>query len=125
MTPCAADMIEDMTLRNFTPQTIRSYVQCVARFATLLQLVTRAPRPRTTSVPTWSTSCQEKRVSLSYYKQTRAALRFLYRVTLGRDDVPDAISRSSSRARSPLSSALMRSLASSQQSATSSTAPSS
>src|SRR5262249_37746563 len=34
---------------------------------------------------------QERRVSLSYYKQVRSALRFLYRVTLGRADVPDAI----------------------------------
>jgi integrase/recombinase XerD len=26
-------MIEDMTLRNLTPQTIQTYVRCVARFA--------------------------------------------------------------------------------------------
>ncbi len=34
---------------------------------------------------------QERGVSFGYYKQTRSALRFLYRVTLGRDDVLDAI----------------------------------
>ena len=33
MTPLRRRMIEDMTLRNFTAQTIQSYVQCVARFA--------------------------------------------------------------------------------------------
>jgi hypothetical protein len=32
MTPLRRRMIEDMTLRNFTPATIRAYVQCVARF---------------------------------------------------------------------------------------------
>ncbi len=33
MTPLRRRMIEDMTLRNFAPQTIQSYVQCIARFA--------------------------------------------------------------------------------------------
>ena len=33
MTPLRRRMIEDMNLRNFTPQTIESYVQCIARFA--------------------------------------------------------------------------------------------
>ena len=33
MTPLHRRMIEDMTLRNFRPQTIDSYVQCIARFA--------------------------------------------------------------------------------------------
>ncbi len=33
MTPLRRRMIEDMTLRNFTPQTIQTYVGCIARFA--------------------------------------------------------------------------------------------
>ena len=33
MTPLRRRMIDDMTLRNFTPQTIQAYVRCVARFA--------------------------------------------------------------------------------------------
>ena len=33
MTPLRRRMIGDMTLRNFTVQTIGSYVRCVARFA--------------------------------------------------------------------------------------------
>jgi hypothetical protein len=33
----------------------------------------------------------EQRVSLNYNNQTHSALRFLNRVTLGRNDVPDAI----------------------------------
>ena len=33
MTPLRRRMIDDMTLRNFTPKTIQAYVRCVARFA--------------------------------------------------------------------------------------------
>jgi hypothetical protein len=33
MTPLRRRMIDDMTLRNFTPATIKAYVRCVARFA--------------------------------------------------------------------------------------------
>jgi site-specific recombinase XerD len=83
-------MIDDMTLRNFTKATIKAYVRAVARFAThfhcspdllgrehvrsyLLHLL------------------QEQHVSQSYYKLTRCALRFFYRETLGRDDVPASL----------------------------------
>jgi integrase/recombinase XerD len=90
MTPLRRRMIEDMTLRNFTQQTIDSYVQCIARFARYFK-----PSPEHLSpehVRAYLVYLvQERRVSLSYYKQTRSALRFLYRITLGRNDVPDAI----------------------------------
>ena len=33
ISPLRRRMIEDMTLRNFTPKTIQSYVECIARFA--------------------------------------------------------------------------------------------
>ena len=90
MTPLRRRMIDDMTLRNFTKATIDAYVRCVARFAThfhsspdllgrehvrayLLHLL------------------QEQHVSHSYSKLTRCALRFFYRETLGRDDVPASL----------------------------------
>jgi integrase/recombinase XerD len=90
MTPLRRRMIDDMTLRNFSPSTIQTYVQCVARFAEhfhrspehlgeeqvrefLLQLL------------------KKRRASMSYYNQTRCALRFFYRTTLGRADVADSL----------------------------------
>jgi site-specific recombinase XerD len=90
MTPLRRRMIDDMTLRNFTKATIDAYVRCVARFAShfhsspdllgrehvrayLLHLL------------------NDQHVSHSYYKLTRCALRFFYRETLGRDDVPASL----------------------------------
>jgi integrase/recombinase XerD len=90
MTPLRHRMIEDMVLRNLAPRTILTYVERVASFARhfgtspehlgpdhirayLLHLV------------------RERHVSWAYFNQTRCALRFLYRVTLGRDWVDDRI----------------------------------
>ncbi len=90
MTPLPRRMIEDTTLRNFTPQTIESHVQCIARFARYFKSSPEHISPE--DVPAFLVHLvQERRVSLSYYQQTRSALRFLYRVSLGRNDVPDAI----------------------------------
>jgi integrase/recombinase XerD len=90
MTPLRRRMIEDMTLRNLTPQTIQSYVQCVARFARYFNTSPEHLGPE--HVRTFLLYLvQERRVSFSHYKQTRSALRFVYRVTLGRGDVPDGI----------------------------------
>jgi integrase/recombinase XerD len=90
MTPLRRRMIEDMTLRNFTQQTIDTYVQCIARFARYFKSSPEHRSPE--DVRAYLVHLvQERRVSLSYYKQTRSALRFLYRVSLGRNDVLDAI----------------------------------
>jgi integrase/recombinase XerD len=90
MTPLRRRMIEDMTLRNFAPQTIQSYLWCIARFARYFNASPEHLGPE--HVRTYLLYIvQERRVSLSNYKQVRSALRFLYRVTLGRDDVPQGI----------------------------------
>jgi len=90
MTPLRRRMIDDMTLRNFTAQTITTYVQCVARFARHFRRSPENLGPEEVRAYLLHL-VQQRRVSLSYYKQTRSALRFIYRVTLGRSDVPDSI----------------------------------
>ena len=90
MTPLRRRMIDDMTLRNFTPATIRAYVRCVARFAG----TSGAPPDRLGPEHVRSYLLhllQERNVSHSYYKLTRCALRFFYRETLGRDDIPASL----------------------------------
>lgn len=90
MTPLRRRMIDDMTLRNFTPATIQAYVRCVARFAVYFH---RSPdRLGREHVRSYLLHLlNEQHVSLSYYKLTRCALRFFYRETLGRDDVPASL----------------------------------
>jgi integrase/recombinase XerD len=90
MTPLRRRMIDDMTLRNFTKATIQAYVRCVARFATHFH---RSPDllGRDDVRSYLLHLLQEQHVSHSYYKLTRCALRFFYRETLGRDDVPASL----------------------------------
>jgi integrase/recombinase XerD len=90
MTPLRRRMIEDMTLRNFPPLTIRAYVRCVARFARYFHCSPDRLGPE--HVRSFLLHLlQERHVSISHYNQTRCALRVFYRVTLGRDDVPQSI----------------------------------
>jgi len=90
MTPLRRRMIDDMTLRNFTPQTIQAYVRCVARFA--LYFLTSPDQLGPEQLRDYLLHLvQEQHISFSYYKLTRCALRFFYRVTLGRGDVPESL----------------------------------
>lgn len=87
MTPLRRRMIDDMTLRNFTKATIKAYVRAVARFARHFHC--SPDRLGREHVRAYLLHLlQEQHVSHSYYKLTRCALRFFYRETLGRDDVP-------------------------------------
>ena len=90
MTPLRRRMIDDMTLRNLTKATIDAYVRAVARFATHFH---RSPDllGREHVRAYLLHLLQEQHVSQSYYKLTRCALRFFYRETLGRDDVPASL----------------------------------
>ena len=90
MTPLRRRMIDDMTLRNFTRATIDAYVRAVARFARYFH---RSPdRLGREHVRSYLLHLlNERHVSQSYYKLTRSALRFFYRETLGRDDVPGGL----------------------------------
>ncbi|HJZ60161.1 MAG TPA: tyrosine-type recombinase/integrase [Gemmataceae bacterium] len=85
MTPLRQRMIEDLKLRNLAPATIRVYVQRVAAFARHFgesPELLGPPEVRSYLVHL----VQHKHASWSYYNQTVGALRFLYNVTLGRDE---------------------------------------
>ena len=89
MTPLRQRMIEDMTLRNLSPQDHPG----LRRLRRHASPGTSASRPKS-SGPTEIRSyllhlVQERHVSWSYYNQALRALQFLYHVTLGRDWVLD------------------------------------
>jgi integrase/recombinase XerD len=84
MTPLRRRMIEDMELRNYSKATIRCYVQAAARFArhhgrSPTQLDQQAVRGYLLHL------IHEERISWAHYNVTVCALRFLYRVTLGKN----------------------------------------
>jgi integrase/recombinase XerD len=90
MTPLRQRMIEDMTLRNYADRTIGVYVERVATFA---KYFGKSPeRLDAADVRAYLLFLiQEKNASWSYYGQAICALRFLYRVTLGKDWVVEGV----------------------------------
>src|SRR5258708_37770146 len=90
MTPLRQRMIEDMKLRNYAPLTIKVYVERVATFA---KHFGKSPeRLGAADVRAYLLFLvQEKHASWSYYDQALAALRFLYRTTLGKKWVLDGL----------------------------------
>lgn len=77
-------MIDDLTVRNYSPKTIKEYVHHVARFARHFN----TPPDRLT--PDHIRQYQlyltrEKKASYSYFNQAVCALRFFYITTLGKD----------------------------------------
>jgi site-specific recombinase XerD len=90
MTPLRQRMLEDMKLRNYAPLTIKVYVERVATFA---QHFGKSPRRLgAADVRAYLLFLvQEKHASWSYYGQALAALRFLYRTTLGKEWVLDGV----------------------------------
>jgi site-specific recombinase XerD len=90
MTPLRQRMIEDMKLRNLAPRTIQVYVERVATFA---KHFGKSPdRLGAAEVRAYLLFLvQEKHASWSYYNQALCALRFLYRVTLGKKWVLDGV----------------------------------
>jgi site-specific recombinase XerD len=90
MTPLRQRMIEDMRLRNFAPRTIQVYVERVATFA---KHFGKSPdRLGAADVRAYLLFLvNQKHASWSYYNQALCALRFLYRVTLGKPWVLDGI----------------------------------
>jgi len=81
ISPLRRRMIEDMTVRNLSPATQRSYVNAVSKFSRYFD------RSRTV----WGSRCRAFQVHLASLNQIVCALRFFYGVTLGQDDIPERI----------------------------------
>ncbi len=92
MTPLRRRMIEDMRIRNLSPQTERAYVEQVSRFA--LHFGQSPERLGQDEIRAWQIYLvEERRLAASSISVAVAALRFVYTVTLKRpwiveDDIP-------------------------------------
>lgn len=82
MTPLRQRMIEDLRIRNYSPRTIEIYVRHVARFA---RHHGRSPEALgLEDIRAYQVHVMKEGLSWSRFNQAVCALRFLYRVTLGR-----------------------------------------
>ncbi len=87
--PLRRRMIDDMTIRNLSPATQRSYLHAVAKFS---RHFGRAPDTLGLGeVRDFQVHLVAKGVSWSALNQTVCALRFFYGVTLGEATVPERI----------------------------------
>ena len=90
MTPLRRRMLEDMQLRNLSPNTQEAYVRAVSQLARFYK---KSPdQLQREEVRAYLVhSVQQRRVSPSTYNQIRCALCFFYQVTLGREGVVDHV----------------------------------
>ena len=89
MSPLRRRMIEDMTVRNLSPATQRSYVYAVAKFS---RHFGRSPdRLCLEDVRAFQVHLVATGISWPALNQTVCALRFFYGVTLGHGDIPKRI----------------------------------
>ena len=89
LSPLRRRMIDDMTIRNLSPATQRSYLHAVAKFS---RHFGRAPDTLGLGeVRDFQVHLVAKGVSWGALNQTVCALRFFYGVTLGEATVPERI----------------------------------
>jgi site-specific recombinase XerD len=89
LSPLRRRMIEDMTVRNLSPATQRSYVHAVAKFS---RYFSNSPeRLSLEDVRTFQVHLVANGISWPALNQTVCALRFFYGVTLGHADIPERI----------------------------------
>jgi hypothetical protein len=93
-------MIEDMTVRNLSPATQRSYVAAVARFSRYFGC--SPDRLGLDDVRTFQVHLASQGIAWASLNQTVAALRFFYGVTLGRPEIPERIAYAREPSRLPL-----------------------
>jgi site-specific recombinase XerD len=83
-------MTEDMTVRNLSPATQRSYISAVSKFS---RFFGRSPDQLTLEdVRTFQVHLVAKGISWPGLNQIVCALRFFYGVTLRRNEIPERIS---------------------------------
>ena len=89
MSPLRRRMIEDMTVRNLSPATQRSYIHAVSKFS---RYFGRSPeRLGLEDVRSFQVHLVANGISWPALNQTVCALRFFYGVTLGYADIPERI----------------------------------
>ena len=89
MSPLRRRMIEDMTVRNLSPATQRSYVHAVSKFS---RYFGRSPdRLGLEDVRAFQVHLVSTGISWASLNQIVSALRFFYGVTLGQAEVPERI----------------------------------
>jgi integrase/recombinase XerD len=90
MTPLRQRFVDDLRLRNYSPRTVATYVSAVARFARHCGRSPEKLGPE--DVRTYQLHLiEQEHASWSRFNQVVCALRFLFRVTLGRPDVVQMI----------------------------------
>jgi site-specific recombinase XerD len=89
MSPLRRRMIEDMTVRNLSPATQRSYLHAVSRFSRYFGGSPR--RLGLEDVRAYQVHLVANGISWPALNQTVCALRFFYGVTLGHDEIPERI----------------------------------
>jgi site-specific recombinase XerD len=89
MTPLRQRFIDDLRIRNYSPKTIHAYVAAIVRFA---RHFNRSPADLgAEDIRALQVHLLQELVSWSWYNQIVCALRFLYRVTLGKPDLVEVI----------------------------------
>ncbi|QUD90203.1 site-specific integrase [Phenylobacterium montanum] len=89
MSPLRRRMVEDMTVRNLSPATQRSYLHAVSKFS---RHFGRSPdRLGLEDVRAFQVHLVSTGISWPALNQTVCALRFFYGVTLGHGEIPERI----------------------------------
>jgi len=89
MSPLRRRMTDDMTIRNLSPATQRSYIHAVKKFS---QYFERSPdQLGLEDVRAFQVHLAGRGISWGSLNQTVCALRFFYGITLGFDEVPERI----------------------------------
>ena len=89
ISPLRRRMIDDMTIRNLSPTTQRSYIHAVVSYS---RYFGRSPdHLGLEDVRVYQVHLAGKGIASATLNQIVCALRFLYGVTLGQDEVPERI----------------------------------